>query len=599
MAGPTQGTVPKKTIDNLAIAKVKVAIAVQVATVVAEQRQVALKRIIQKKINNYYIESGKVYLNVQSGIPSSTFDKSHLILGIGKTGVQGLISNDFSFVSGSTVDVKYDTGVADAALVAPSAAAVFSVNPSPSSARTRLGENEWNTLLNKNKSRLITRKITYQDMPNWDNELNPNRVRAPFGAITYNAAPPTSANLNDGYSKDDVEWYWILKEYYEHCVTELKKKQKGLVAAQNAFDTAKGVVGNTTTTTTSDGNGKGGKTNPPAASNGSMSGIGDDTKPVIHNLPAVKEMYFTAHNLENFNVNKGNLPSQVAAAENLWKDSAPYKGMIQSYIVPAALDANGKWWSPNNAGAGLGGVEDRKRINTRRYGFQFQYNPSTVQMAYAGAPQVDIGLQTSGTDKVALIGSSVTSSTVTFSVIINRMHDFKYLNPLISGTTATAISDNFVANRGRVNANFIPDLFNQIYSHTGNHEAVTLNEGTSAEVTSINQELKQIKELGTMYDIEYLLRTLLGYQLKSSLRNKFTSDIGYLGAYPVELHLGKNLRYLGIIDGFSVSHTIFNQNMVPVFSNVTITFSRLPDFAKRFNEAVRSDVKNVPVEETK
>jgi hypothetical protein len=98
-----------------------------------------------------------------------------------------------------------------------------------------------------------------------------------------------------------------------------------------------------------------------------------------------------------------------------------------------------------------------------------------------------------------------------------------------------------------------------------------------------------------MYDIEYLLRTLLGYQLKSSLRNVFTSDIGYLGAYPVELHLGNNLRYLGIIDGFNVSHTIFNQNMVPVFSNVSITFSRLPDFAKPFNEV---KTRPLPVETT-
>jgi hypothetical protein len=205
-------------------------------------------------------------------------------------------------------------------------------------------------------------------------------------------------------------------------------------------------------------------------------------------------------------------------------------------------------------------------------------------MAYAGAPQVDIGLETSGDDKVPLIGSSVTSSTVTFNVIINRMNDFKYLDSLIYDTSEARYIEAFVPARGKVKLNNLSSLFGEVYSHTGNHPVQRQNSGAANEVSSINDELTQIKELGTMYDIEYLLRTLLGYQLKSNLRNVFTSDIGYLGAYPVELHLGNNLRYLGIIDGFNVSHTIFNQNMVPVFSNVSITFSRLPDFAKPFNE---------------
>jgi putative thioredoxin len=71
--------------------------------------------------------------------------------------------------------------------------------------------------------------------------------------------------------------------------------------------------------------------------------------------------------------------------------------------------------------------------------------------------------------------------------------------------------------------------------------------------------------MGTMYDVEYLLRTLLGYTLKSYLRNNQTADMGYLGARPVELHLGKSLRYLGTVTSLRIEHVIFNEQMVPLF----------------------------------
>jgi hypothetical protein len=90
--------------------------------------------------------------------------------------------------------------------------------------------------------------------------------------------------------------------------------------------------------------------------------------------------------------------------------------------------------------------------------------------------------------------------------------------------------------------------------------------------------------MGTMYDFEFLLRTIMGYTMKSSLRDysffedKGTADMGFLGARPVELHLGKNMRYLGYITNINLEHVIFDNRMVPLFSNVSIAFSRLPDY---------------------
>jgi hypothetical protein len=77
-----------------------------------------------------------------------------------------------------------------------------------------------------------------------------------------------------------------------------------------------------------------------------------------------------------------------------------------------------------------------------------------------------------------------------------------------------------------------------------------------------------------MYDVEYLLKTLVGFEQYSALRGYSTSDIGFLLGYTVEVHLGKNLRYLGTIAGFDVTHTHFTKDMVPVMGSITLMINR-------------------------
>jgi hypothetical protein len=82
--------------------------------------------------------------------------------------------------------------------------------------------------------------------------------------------------------------------------------------------------------------------------------------------------------------------------------------------------------------------------------------------------------------------------------------------------------------------------------------------------------------------MEFLFRTLLGYQFESSLGrgmswDKKTADLGWLGGKPVELHLGKSLRYLGRVIHVQINHVLFTERMVPMFSEVGITFQRIPD----------------------
>jgi hypothetical protein len=310
------------------------------------------------------------------------------------------------------------------------------------------------------------------------------------------------------------------------------------------------------------------------------TGLGSSTAPVKKNLPAiVKEMYFP--DTPEYNgiaavpattktvttgvvlrgtdivtlqskkvtskargpkpgvlyVPQGNVSQKVKEASELWENAKSSKGMIQQWMVPKVSTASGSA-TAGNASKNFNKVKPNKV----RTAFQFIYNPSTIDMGWGGTPNVDPGLIMSGKDKIPFMGAGFTSSSVSFQILVNRAADMKYLTDIDSQPLA---------------------YFAQLY----NRSDVTV------------ADLKDIRDNGTMYDIEYLLNTLVPYKMKSVLRKKWTSDIGYLHSFPIELHLGKGLRYLGIISSFSVNHKIFNEDMVPIHSWVNITVSRIPDVA--------------------
>jgi hypothetical protein len=256
-----------------------------------------------------------------------------------------------------------------------------------------------------------------------------------------------------------------------------------------------------------------------------------DSGKLEYNVPSVLDGYFSTRtsflNIGNFSSNK---PAAVSSAFDLWQTAKASKGMIVSYMPPTGAVGYQNGQVPKTAQQTYG----------KNYGFQFMYNPATISMDYTGTPNVDVALQTSGSEKFNLMGSNATQSTISFKILINRMFDMKYYNA--NGTLKPGAQKAY---GGRLPS---------------------------------PEEQKAIFKMGTMYDVEYLLRTLLGYTLKSYLRDGNTADMGYLGARPVELHIGKNLRYLGTVTGVGLEHVIFNENMVPLFTNVSINFNRIPDY---------------------
>jgi hypothetical protein len=275
--------------------------------------------------------------------------------------------------------------------------------------------------------------------------------------------------------------------------------------------------------------------------------------PVEYNVSAVKEAYFRP-NMSLFNqveeawAGKGatnkfdsdeiyakNTPAKVRGAKKLWEEVLAAKGMIQTHEYP------GSQQQAYHDGSGTFSDSDGQK-SLKRFGFQFHYNPEAVVMRYGGVPAVNPANLSSGKEEFNSLNPSLASSTVEFTLVLNRMFDLKYIGP-----GGVLNSDESVEKLWPANS---PDA----------------------------KTLKDIYEKGTMYDVEFLLRTMFRIDSFPSQLRGDTTDIGYLGAQQVQLHLGKSLRYVVIIDGITVNHSIFNNKMVPMFSTVNISARRVPDY---------------------
>jgi hypothetical protein len=274
---------------------------------------------------------------------------------------------------------------------------------------------------------------------------------------------------------------------------------------------------------------------------GAYTGLpGSGALPLYYNASAVREAYFSSrssfqavtrkNNQITGLMQSANQPSAVSAATDLWTSSQGSKGMIvTSEQVLKAWNSGSN--NPNTADAG----------DNHNYGFQFQYNPGTVAMTYFTSPNVDVTMMTSGQEMFNLAGVSGSQGSVSFQVIINRIFDMSYYGP--DGVLKPGIEANAIYSKPPATGEF-KDIYNK----------------------------------GTMYDVEFLLRVLMGTTMSSYLRGERTADMGWLPAMPVELHLGKSLRYLGTVNSLSLNHMIFNERMVPMLTTLDIAFARLPDY---------------------
>ena len=266
-----------------------------------------------------------------------------------------------------------------------------------------------------------------------------------------------------------------------------------------------------------------------------------DNKKFSYNIGCVRDAYFSKRQSFHQELTPNatgaikDSPVKIASSEELWSKAGTNKGMITLF-------------TPTDSGMGLDGTTPVEGSpyspkEWEKYGFQFHYNPTSIDMVYAGAPNTDVALEMSGQEKFNLIGAQVSQSTLALDIVLNRVADMKYYDEKGKIKADVVDRDNLYAPR-------FPD----------------------------NTEQQAIFKKGTMYDVEFLLSTVIGYRLDTKYRGR-TADVGWLSGRPVTLSLGKSLKYLGYINAFSVKHVIFNERMVPVFSTLSLNFNRIPDYA--------------------
>jgi hypothetical protein len=102
---------------------------------------------------------------------------------------------------------------------------------------------------------------------------------------------------------------------------------------------------------------------------------------------------------------------------------------------------------------------------------------------------------------------------------------------------------------------------------------------------------------GTEYDIEFLYRVLNGDPQKSPVmkNGQLTADFGLLMGMPIWLRIHDNMRIKGIVSGINVNHLIFNADMIPMLTEVTFTFARIPviTYNEKASDAVNARVTKV------
>lgn len=182
--------------------------------------------------------------------------------------------------------------------------------------------------------------------------------------------------------------------------------------------------------------------------------------------------------------------------------------------------------------------------NGVRYGFRFTYNPSEVSFQMSPIPGIDPGVIISGLGRSFPMGDE-DGGSIQITTYLNRIEDMAFLRPTKNGWGYAGVNPY------------------------GNRD--------------IPQEHKTgIATRGTGYDLEYLFRATLGKPYNTQ-RGIVTADIGLILGLPLLLNLGGGMTYTGRLTGLSYSHMYFTSDMVPTFTQVSMSFTRFPD-AVSFNE---------------
>jgi hypothetical protein len=230
------------------------------------------------------------------------------------------------------------------------------------------------------------------------------------------------------------------------------------------------------------------------------------------------------------------------------------------------------WWYASNQQdfAGADGKVIQKKISERQFGFQFLWNPDS----YSTSIQLNTDINPTPMDRfVGVAGAFPSGESISFVLRLDRTNDFAafrglmnrdYTQLALSGVSNVAQTDRQHDSIETANGNTTA-----AYSAAAEYYNSSFASSTPKDVLAL--QVKELMELGTVADIEYLYKAINGDNWHNIAGRK-TSDIGFLAATLLRIDIGP-LSYVGFVNSLSVNHIAFSQDMTPIRTDLTVSMN--------------------------
>jgi hypothetical protein len=240
------------------------------------------------------------------------------------------------------------------------------------------------------------------------------------------------------------------------------------------------------------------------------------------------------------------------------------------------------WWYANtkntySTDSSGKNFKDQVEGDARKYGFQFMWNPET----FSTSVSLNTEVTPTPLDRfVGVAGAFPSGETISFTIRVDRTNDFTCLRNLLkkdygnslnlispvvlNASAGSTVNTTTLAGIAAASAATTSPTFDQLGKYYATGFSLVKGE-------SMGEKIKQLLELGTLADIEYIYKAVNGPNWKS-ISGRDTSDIGYLSATLLRVDIGPS-SYVGYINSLTVNHLAFSQDMTPMRSDVQISMN--------------------------
>ena len=218
------------------------------------------------------------------------------------------------------------------------------------------------------------------------------------------------------------------------------------------------------------------------------------------------------------------------------------------------------WWYDNTNNTYVtadGTTKTQVNDESRKYGFQFPWNPE----AFTTSVNLNTDVTPTPADRFASVaGAFPSGETISFTLRLDRTNDFACMRDLLKKNYSLKLNES----SGQ------ESVFEKMASYYTMPFALSnVKTKDGKKVDTMGAKIKNLMEIGTVADIEYLYTAINGPGW-SSVSGRLTGDIGYLSATLLRVDIGP-LSYVGYVNSLSVNHIGFSEDMTPIRTDVQVS----------------------------